>query len=63
MPDSKSIPKLHIEAKYVSHSQACFEEDPHRLLTDEDSQGNGIAHLAAASGNTNVFEVWCIDLL
>ena len=39
------------------HSQACFEENPRALLTAEDSQGNTIAHMVAASGNTEVFEV------
>ena len=38
------------------HSQACFEENPMALLAP-DSQGNTIAHLVAASGNTEVFEV------
>ena len=37
--------------------QGCFEEDPEALLTVKDSQGNTITHLAAASGNTEVFEV------
>ena len=37
--------------------QGYFEEDPEELLTAKDSQGNTIAHLVAASGNTEVFEV------
>ena len=38
-------------------TQGYFEEDPKALLAAKDSQGNTIAHLAAASGNTEVFEV------
>ena len=42
----------------ILHSQCCFEEYPKALLTAKDSQGNTIAHLVAASGNTEVFEVY-----
>ena len=38
-------------------TQGYFEENPEELLTAEDSQGNTIAHMVAASGNTEVFEV------
>ena len=41
--------------KYID-LQGCFEENPKALLTP-DSQGNTIAHLVAASGNNEVFEV------
>ena len=37
--------------------QGWFEENPKALLAAKDSQGNTIAHLVAASGNTEVFEV------
>ena len=40
------------------HSQCCFEKYPEVLLAARDSQGNTIAHLVAASGNTEVFEVY-----
>ena len=51
--------KLHT----VSHSclfyhwQVCFEETPSELFQAKDSQGNGIGHLVAASGNTEVIKV------
>ena len=38
-------------------TQGYFEENPEALLTAKDSQGNTIAHLVVASGNTEVFEV------
>ena len=37
--------------------QGCIEENPKGLLSAEDSQGNRVTHLVAASGNTEVFEV------
>ena len=37
--------------------QGWFEENPKALLTAKDSQGNTLAHLAAVSGNTEVFQV------
>ena len=40
-------------------TQGCIEENPKGLLSAEDSQGNRVTHLVAASGNTEVFEV-CI---
>ena len=45
--------------KYIpcQHLQGYFEENPKALLAAKDSQGNTIAHLVAASGNTEVFEV------
>ena len=42
----------------ILHSQCCFEKYPEALLNAKDSQGNTIAHLVAASGNTEVFEVY-----
>ena len=39
-------------------TQGYFEENPEELLTANDYQGNTIAHLVTASGNTEVFEVF-----
>ena len=41
------------------HSQGWFEKAPKTLLTAKDSQGNTIAHMVAASENTEVFKVLC----
>ena len=41
----------------ISHTQCCFEKNPEALLKAKDSQGNTIAHLVAASGKTEVFQV------
>ena len=45
------------------HFQGFFEKDPKRLLTTKDSRENTIAHLVAASGNTEVFEVYYVQLV
>ena len=39
------------------HLQGFIEENAEALLTAKDSQRNTVAHLVAASGNTEVFEV------
>ena len=43
----------------IEHLQGFIAENADALLTAEDFQGNTIAHLVAASGNTEVFEVIC----
>ena len=46
---------------WYAHPQGCFEEIPHALFSAVDSKGNRIAHLVAASGNTEVIKV-CITV-
>ena len=56
--------KINKQCRFCTlHFQGFFEKDPKGLLTLKDSQGNTIAHLVAASGNTEVFEVYYVQLV
>ena len=49
--------------KIIGYTQDCFKRNPKDVLTAKDSQGNRLAHLAAASGNTELFEVQYIYIV
>ena len=60
MPFGKLISNADSILIYTLHFQGFFVKDPKGLLTTKDSRENTVAHLVAASGNTDVFEVYYV---